>query len=556
MEEDTLENTNRLLHDLERKLSFVLTTLTEQSHLSVVVDSSRSGLGRQSIQLSVLRYIKDNNTSDFADLVYADRQQRFKTTFGREYSPANQDEQDRDEKERGVGHEKVHQGQNGQTGLNSQDRQNGQNGQNGLGSQANCLEDSAYIQDLDVVSASPASDHSDDYDDYYEGDFDDTDDMLIPPLPPRLPPRQMDPDKLYGLYDFSGPDPLHCTLYRDEPVFLVNDLDNYWWLVKKMTKLERMELAKLNNEEIFSDDEDGKIGFVPAECLETYGERLARLNCFKNEELEKTPSEMLAGGDLPREEKALPELLIQEAPTSEAPSQSPVILARTGSILKKPRGYRQSNKLVTFENLNDINFDDYSDEIDFADHYFSHEDVREANNNIKEADDKHSEVLSDVYPSEIPLQVTKSARKLDYVYLKPGKMADNESIGSFSPDTPPVKFASSCFDDDYGGSGLRRSLILDRLSRVTSDIREELDEDTYNYYHEFGGTLEDSDLDDEKAEDTVTPLTSLNSLNMSTSPNKVVPEKRKTRPVHDMFMPILGKLDELTEKLAELEHLL
>lgn len=58
-----------------------------------------------------------------------------------------------------------------------------------------------------------------------------------------------------------------------------------------MTKLERLKRMRLNGQEfqidIESDEEDGKIGFVPAECLETHGERLARLNCFKNEELEK-----------------------------------------------------------------------------------------------------------------------------------------------------------------------------------------------------------------------------------------------------------------------------
>ena len=90
---------------------------------------------------------------------------------------------------------------------------------------------------------------------------------------------------MYGLYDFSGPDPSHCTLLVDEPVYLINDEDNYWWLIRKLTKLERLKRMRLNGQEfqidIESDEEDGKIGFVPAECLETHGERLARLNCFK-----------------------------------------------------------------------------------------------------------------------------------------------------------------------------------------------------------------------------------------------------------------------------------
>ena len=124
----------------------------------------------------------------------------------------------------------------------------------------------------------------DDYEDSDSGDESDSEGD-IPLSPPRSPPRDLDPDKLYGLYDFSGPDPSHCTLLVDEPVYLINDEDNYWWLIRKLTKLERLKRMRLNGQEfqidIESDEEDGKIGFVPAECLETHGERLARLNCFK-----------------------------------------------------------------------------------------------------------------------------------------------------------------------------------------------------------------------------------------------------------------------------------
>ncbi|KAH3678308.1 hypothetical protein WICMUC_001589 [Wickerhamomyces mucosus] len=99
-------------------------------------------------------------------------------------------------------------------------------------------------------------------------DDDDFNDYVIePPLPP---PKELDPNKLYALYEFHGDDPSHCELERDDALFLLSDQDNYWWLVRK--------------------EIDGKVGFAPAECLETYDERLARLNCWKNEELEKQNS--------------------------------------------------------------------------------------------------------------------------------------------------------------------------------------------------------------------------------------------------------------------------
>lgn len=92
-----------------------------------------------------------------------------------------------------------------------------------------------------------------------------TDDFL--PSPPSSPPRELDPSKLYALYDFNGPDSSHIELLKDDSVELLNDTDSYWWLVRRMR--------------------DGRVGFAPAEILETYKERLARLNCWKNEVLER-----------------------------------------------------------------------------------------------------------------------------------------------------------------------------------------------------------------------------------------------------------------------------
>ena len=87
------------------------------------------------------------------------------------------------------------------------------------------------------------------------------------PSPPSSPPRELDPTKLYALFDFNGPDPSHLPLLKNDSVLLLNDSDSYWWLVRRV--------------------DDSRIGFAPAEILETYSERLARLNCWKNEILER-----------------------------------------------------------------------------------------------------------------------------------------------------------------------------------------------------------------------------------------------------------------------------
>ena len=78
------------------------------------------------------------------------------------------------------------------------------------------------------------------------------------------PPKELDPSKIYALHAFTGTDPSYCKLKQDEDCILLNDEDAYWWLVKRC--------------------KDGIIGFAPAEILETYRERLARLNSWKNEQ--------------------------------------------------------------------------------------------------------------------------------------------------------------------------------------------------------------------------------------------------------------------------------
>ncbi|GMG56364.1 unnamed protein product [Ambrosiozyma monospora] len=115
------------------------------------------------------------------------------------------------------------------------------------------------------IEVDPEEDEDDD--DYFDDDKlnDYINGML--PSPPSSPPRELDPNKLYALYDFSGPDPSHLELQKDASVVLLNDSDAYWWLVKRL--------------------QDGVVGFAPAEILETYRERLARLNCWKNEVIER-----------------------------------------------------------------------------------------------------------------------------------------------------------------------------------------------------------------------------------------------------------------------------
>lgn len=268
-----------------------------------------------------------------------------------------------------------------------------------------------------------------------DDDMEEDDDMLLPPSPPRSPPRELDPDKLYGLYDFSGPDPLHCSISRDEPVYLINDQDNYWWLIKKFSKSERIQLLRerhlnkssddelnlgaidnnhdeFDEDNVVSDEEDGKIGFVPAECLETYGERLARLNCFKNEELEKSSRDLLETSNASSAENVVENNKSTSSIGLGSPAnfqKSPdTTLSRSGSILKDSTK-QLINKSVTFEDLGVLELNENSEseneEQNFPEYYY---DIPGINNSSKQPEsEKGSEILSDIYPSETPLIINK-----------------------------------------------------------------------------------------------------------------------------------------------------
>lgn len=460
---------------------------------------------------------------------------------------------------------------------------------------------------------------------------------LLPPSPPRSPPQDIDPEKLYGLYDFSGPDPLHCTLVRDEPVNLLNDLDDYWWLIRKLTKQERVVLRNKRNraldpdcpsetESMLSDHEDeGKVGFVPAECLETYGERLARLNCFKNEEIERfadplteeglaisseirrhlEDSDTRTGSTPPDGDITNPITVnsqdLFDASMANGSMHSNTSIGRASSL--RLANSKRRNKSVTFQALDLLNLDeDEESDHEFAEPYVTTITKDELYKyQPGQEDEKRSEVLSDI--ADGPLVISKSRKDKSTKFandnqnsvsenetypepqseftkeraehqpidqhelfeppvslFKPQAPVDQTSIGSYSPDTPRADHGR--FEDDNLAT-LSRSVIIDRLNQVTTDI-ECLNFDDYGYYDKLDddeddiaqrGSMDSVGRRDNDENVSTTPLTSVNSFNNSNISTTDPAEKRKSRAVHEMFAPILGRFDELAEKLAELESM-
>ncbi|ODQ46861.1 hypothetical protein PICMEDRAFT_77876 [Pichia membranifaciens NRRL Y-2026] len=183
------------------------------------------------------------------------------------------------------------------------------------------------------------------------------------PSPPSSPPKELDPTKLYALYDFSGPDPSHLPLLKNESVLLLNDSDSYWWLVRKV--------------------DNNRIGFAPAEILETYTERLARLNCWKNEILERggiaglkiEEEKKLFNTDYPLNHPLLESIpLVNSAMNNDSVDSVDNKIERKGSLKKPKHGFNyistdSTKKTVSFADVNEVkessdleNNDDEEDE--------------------------------------------------------------------------------------------------------------------------------------------------------------------------------------------------
>ena len=375
---------------------------------------------------------------------------------------------------------------------------------------------------------------------------------------PSSPPREIDPTKLYALYDFSGPDPSHLSLNRDDAVHLLNDTDVYWWLVRK--------------------DNNGIVGFAPAEILETYGERLARLNCWKNEILERGNINELENDELELFNKFVNE-------------NDSVEVERKGSfkrpfLTKKSVSFAEEdvdNDIMNIshsenenENENDgnthinLNSDEDCDDFSILRNYenFASDEEQEINHSIDNENNDDNDDNSN-YDNKtisknksIPLSVPKRRN----MFIKDLDTYDGSTIGSGSVDNNSMisehnnqnttlnSSNDSLKNENISKSESDKSIPILTPATSTSTIPQRLEslqmlDDLLDMYPEFI-TLDEGFVP-EQEEQVISTDSNINTNTTNTTTSSPLSLHPRTASIFDPVMSHVQQLDSLINELVE-----
>lgn len=120
-------------------------------------------------------------------------------------------------------------------------------------------DDAHYSQDMSYHSDEEHSVLEDDSDGEEREEFIDDDDGSSSL---SIPNESIDFDLVYALHSFAATVEGQANVVKGDSLFLMDDSNSYWWLVRVLKTQE--------------------VGYIPAENIETPFERLARLNKHRN----------------------------------------------------------------------------------------------------------------------------------------------------------------------------------------------------------------------------------------------------------------------------------
>lgn len=120
--------------------------------------------------------------------------------------------------------------------------------------------DAAAAHDVEPRSVLDDDSDGEDGEDYIE---DDRSSSL------SIPNESIDFDLVYSLHSFAATVEGQANVVKGDRLFLIDDSNSYWWLVRVLKTQE--------------------VGYIPAENIETPFERLARLNKHRNVDVSCPP---------------------------------------------------------------------------------------------------------------------------------------------------------------------------------------------------------------------------------------------------------------------------
>jgi hypothetical protein len=112
----------------------------------------------------------------------------------------------------------------------------------------------SYVED-EEHSVLEDDSEGEEHDDYMDDDDDGSSSLSIPN-------ESIDFDLVYSLHSFAATVEGQANVVKGDSLFLMDDSNSYWWLVRVLKTQE--------------------VGYIPAENIETPFERLARLNKHRN----------------------------------------------------------------------------------------------------------------------------------------------------------------------------------------------------------------------------------------------------------------------------------
>lgn len=86
-----------------------------------------------------------------------------------------------------------------------------------------------------------------------------------------IPNESIDFDLVYSLHSFAATVEGQASVVKGDSLFLMDDSNSYWWLVRVLKTQD--------------------VGYIPAENIETPFERLARLNKHRNVDVSSEPTQ-------------------------------------------------------------------------------------------------------------------------------------------------------------------------------------------------------------------------------------------------------------------------